>query len=272
VLGDGAVWVAVNHAGPASGLYRSADGARSFEHQVMGLPTVLGLASAAGSLWAATESGLFAIDPRASAKSAARLVEEVGARRVDQVVAEADRVVVRSGGELFERRPNGRFERLLARSPTAPAPVASIAFAAGALWASDEGGLVRMRDGERRAIAAPVRNGHLESLGSALALNGGDSLWLRSDLESPWQEVATGHPRLLPTGDGRWPALVVVARPDGAAAEFELRLAEAGAAGWTWRRLEVPVPERDVRSALVVGDRLVLATSGYGVVTRSLAP
>lgn len=264
-LHAGTVWVAVNHAGPAGGLYRSADGGRGFERVLGGLPTVLELAASGDALWAATEAGLFRVDPSGSA---VERQTEIGPRRVDQVEAVGARVVARAGGEVFERNGAG-FHSIVARSAPKRTPVASIALTADALWVSDETGLVRIAADERRSIAAPETGGHLEPAGQGLALNGGEVLWLRADLRSPWVEAATGHPRVLPTSDARWPLLVIAGV---ATSNPDVRLAEPRAGGWNWRPVELGVPAADVLAAAVVGDRLLLATSGHGVLSRSIAP
>jgi photosystem II stability/assembly factor-like uncharacterized protein len=256
----GTAWVAVNHAGPASGLYRSEDGGRSFERAIGGLPTVIELAASRDALFAATEAGLFEI----LAAGPAAPVAEIGPRRIDQVEVGhgrepgSDVVAARAGGEVWVRR-GGRFER----AATGHGAIASIALAGGSLWASDSRGLSHLASDGWQASATPEKNGHLEPAGRGLALNGGASLWLRSNLSEPWQEVATGHPRVIATHDPRWP-LVVVSR------DASPRLAESSGSGLVWRALDLPVPGEDLLAALVVGDRLLLATSGHGVIAGSL--
>ena len=65
---------------------------------------------------------------------------------------------------------------------------------------------------------------------------------------------------MLPTGDDRFPAVLVMGD--------EVRLVERGRR--TLLPLEVPVPARDLSSALVLDGRLLLGTSGYGVLVREL--
>lgn len=126
----GELFLAVNHAGPASGIYVSRDGGLSFPGRAEGLPTVLDLAAeeAAGGeavrparVWAATERGLFE-----RRDGVWRRVETFGERRVEEVIARDGRVVVRTrdgvwelqrtadGGERFaeatwDRGPAGTF-------------------------------------------------------------------------------------------------------------------------------------------------------------------
>ena len=66
--------------------------------------------------------------------------------------------------------------------------------------------------------------------------------------------------RIVPTGDARFAALLLGADTvrlyDGESHKF--------------RVLQVPVPGRDVVAALVVDGKLLLATSGYGVLVRDI--
>ncbi len=73
-------------------------------------------------------------------------------------------------------------------------------------------------------------------------------------------ELTDKATRLLPTGSPRWPALMVSGET--------VRLYDPEAR--KFRVIEVPVPARDLWSALVLGGRLLLGTSGYGVLERDL--
>jgi photosystem II stability/assembly factor-like uncharacterized protein len=107
------LFVAVNHAGPASGVYHSSDGGRTFPlhtGQAEPLPPVLSLAvepspsqdaapGGAVRAWAGTEKGLFEW-----AGEAWHRVEALGSGRVSQVRAPGGRVVARAGDGVWELR------------------------------------------------------------------------------------------------------------------------------------------------------------------------
>jgi hypothetical protein len=83
----------------------------------------------------------------------------------------------------------------------------------------------------------------------------------RAGLEDPWVRFASGVERVLPTGDGRFVALVVSA--DG--------VALADAATGRLHPLPVPVLPREVATALLDGRRLHLGTAGKGLWVADLA-
>ncbi len=93
------VLAAVNHAGPASGIYSSIDGGLSFQLQRAGLPTALELATGGGKVFAATERGLFERDLDFSWRHLA----ELGETRVDGVWVAEGKVRAQAGSRLFER-------------------------------------------------------------------------------------------------------------------------------------------------------------------------
>ncbi|HXT20687.1 MAG TPA: hypothetical protein VN923_08060, partial [Thermoanaerobaculia bacterium] len=75
-----------------------------------------------------------------------------------------------------------------------------------------------------------------------------------------WRELVRGRNRVLVTGDARYPAVAI--DKDGA---FLLVAADRAL-----RPLSLPVPARDVLAATVDADRLLLGTSGYGLLYAPL--
>jgi photosystem II stability/assembly factor-like uncharacterized protein len=244
VRAGGEVLAAVNHAGPASGVYVSNDDGRTFG-EASPLPTVLGLAAAGATVYAATEQGLYE-----RREGSWRRLEELGTQRVDQVLVTDGRVVVRAAGGLFERRAGG-----FAPVPFRVAAPRSAALIGESLWVTDGDAVVHLGGATPYATAVPFRGGRLERVGDEIALFGRGGAWLRRDLRSPWREIAAEPARLLPTADRRWSALVL--RGDGA-------LLYDHAAG-ALVPLSLPVAARDVAAALVLPGRLLLGTSGYGL-------
>ena len=194
----GEVLAAVNHAGPASGVYGLRDGGAAIAPPARALPPVLSLSVAGPRVFAATERGLW---ERSGADW--RLVAEIGERRVAQVVAEGSRVVARTADGLWESAGAGaRFHRL-ATDPHGP----------------------------------------------------------------PGDAAAAVHP----TGDRRWPAVLV--RPDGAFLAGHAPSAgatPAAEAATTLHPLDLPAPAGTVSAALIAGDRLYVGTSGWGLWTAAL--
>jgi hypothetical protein len=209
------------------------------------LPTVVDLASHGGVLYAATEGGLF---ERSGAEW--RRVAELGTGRVDQLATDAERLFVRTREAVWQLSGE-RFVKL----PFAWRPPRSIALAAGALWVLRDEGLWRLgADGQPEAASLPFRGGDLAGIGGELVYAGAGGLFLR-DAERSWVELARGRSRIFPTGDPRYP---VVARTGDAlslVARDERRLIP----------LAPPFRAADLLSALVVGGRLLLGSSGFGL-------
>ena len=275
------VLVAVNHAGPLSGVYVSRDRGRTFTADFSPLPTVLDLAVYAGHVYAATTGGLF----ERRGNDWHRL-PELGTERVEQLLVDEEapapalpapaedaampwstpppprpaaqaRLLARTPGAIFELEKKGVF----VRRPYKHGPPRSAALYDGALWVSDERDLYELTRDANHTVAAPFAGGHLQRLGEQLLLAGAGGAWALPAPGGEWVQL-TGEPsRVLPTGDSRFGALLlsgeVVWLYDRESRKFRL--------------LKVPVPARDVVAALVLDGRLLLATSGYGVLVHDLA-
>ena len=245
------ILAAVNHAGPASGVYTSPDGGATFGPPEVRLPTVLALAVAGYRVFAGTEKGLY---ERSGVEW--RPVTELGERRVEQIAAAGDRVVVRTTEGLYELA-GGRF----VAAPYHHGPPRSAAVFDHALWVSDGAGLYRLTAAANDTIPAPLTGGRLNLLGDLLALSGDGGVWTRNGADGSWRELTPGGAEVRPTGDPRYPALLV-----GESGAF---LAEP-AAGRLYP-VALPVPAREVTAALLVDGRLVLGTSGYGLLIADVA-
>lgn len=246
------VLAAVVHAGPGSGVYRSRDGGLSFAPAPEALPTVLGLASVGDAAYAATEQGLWGW-----LAGRWQRLPELGTERVEQVVAAAGRVVARTAERLYERRQD-RFVPVAYRH----GPPRSLLVAADALWVSDAAGLYRLAGEENHAIAAPFAGGRLNRLGEALLFTGAGGTWRRAGLEAAWEELPApgGAQRALETGGQRFPVVLLGAET---AALYDQALGR-------FEPLPLPIPARDVTAALAVDGRLLVGTSGFGLLVRDL--
>ncbi len=248
----GELLVAVNQAGPSSGLYVSRDGGRTFPGFVP-LPTVLDLALDGTSAFAATERGLFERQG-----SDWRRRPELGERRVDRVSKIGGRTLARTESGLFEltRTKDGkeRFEPLLGKSVPRSAVLWS-----GALWGSDDRSIFRLEAGKRTPVATPFSGGRLERTSAGLLYSGAGGAWIRTAPAQEWIELAQNASRAFPTGDDRLAA--VVATGDTA------YLLDRGndPSRPELRPLTLPFPVRDLTAARIVEGRLLLGTSGYGV-------
>jgi photosystem II stability/assembly factor-like uncharacterized protein len=244
--------VAVNNAGPSSGVYRSLDGGRSFP-DFTPLPTVLDLALDEEHAFAATERGLFERNGAAWTRR-----PEFGEQRVDQVARIGGRTLARTGGGLFElRQPKKgaeRFEPLLGKAVPRSAVLWS-----GALWGSDERSIFRLEAGLKTPIATPFPGGRLERSSAGLLYAGSGGAWLRTAPGQDWIELSTLPARVFATGDEHLAA--VIATSDAA---YLLDRGEE-ASRPTLRLLSLPFPARDLTAARIFDGRLLLGTSGYGV-------
>ncbi len=252
--------VAVNHAGPSSGIHASRDGGRTFQAEHSSLPTVRDLVVHGISVYAATERGLW---ERAGATW--RRVGEVGEARVEEVDSAGGRLVVRTAEGLWEQA-GPRFQPLEYHHGRPRS--AALAPAGDALWVSDAAGLYRLTRGGNDSVEVPSPRGRVSRLGERLAWSGGDGVWLRPTAGDPWVRISDEAAELLPTGDATFPALLT--------GESGIRLLEV-ATGMLWQ-VDFPLPPREVVSALVYrpsrgvagGDRLLLGTAGHGLYWASL--
>ena len=244
------VLAAVNHAGPESGVYRSTDGGRTFTRELSDVPTVLGMAVRGPRVFAATEHGMWE-----RVAGSWRNVAELGDRRVEQVVALDDRVVARTGDGLFELAPSERGGRFEAVAYHHGSPRWT-ALTSAALWVSDRQGLYRLTRETNDTLSAPFAGGRMLPFGQGMLYWGEQGLWQREEATGPWRQVLDEPVKGWPTDHPDLP-LVVALGEEG----FVLD-------GQTGQLLPLPVffPARDVLSAAVVDGRLLLGTSGYGLV------
>lgn len=258
--------VAVNHAGPASGIYLSNDGGRSFRERWEGLPTVLDLSAervAEGSggggglrVWAGTERGLFE-----RREGLWERVDTFGESRVEAVIARGGRVVVQTHDGVWELERGDAGERFV-KTPYSHGAPRSAAIRGDGLWITDATGLYRVVDGSNHTVAAPYEAGRVATVGDRLLYSGPKGAWARGDLADPWVPLTTRPARVLETGHPRHPALFFEAD--------RVRLLEAsGAPG---AELQIPIPSRFVEAALIHEGRLFLATSGFGLLSTDLPP
>jgi photosystem II stability/assembly factor-like uncharacterized protein len=247
--------VAVVHAGPFSGVYSSRDGGKTFPDFVP-LPTVLDIAVHQGRIFAATEKGLF--ERRGIGW---HWVRDLGEGTVEQFVSDGSRLLARTPGGLFELKG-----KLFTPRPYKHGPPSSAAFYGDALWVTDAQGLYRLTADANHTIPTPFEGGRLLRLQDELLLwgPGGTYALTRPDPgpDADWKQLAGESARLLPTGDARRPALMVTGDT--------VRLFDRQTR--KFQAVDVPVPARDISAATVLGDRLLLGTSGYGVLVRDLPP
>ncbi len=240
--------VAVNHAGPASGLYETRDGGLTFGGP-QPVPTVLDLAAGPDGVWAATEQGLWRWRGEAFGR-----VEELGTSRVEQVLVAGRRVVARTAQKLWQST-GAEFSKV----PYRHGPPRAAALDGDGLWVADADGLYRLSESTNHSVAVPYRGGAVQIVSGKLVWSGGSGVFTRDRLEVPWQELAVGPARALSTGDVACPLLVLGVE--------SARLVSAQ--GLT-TLVPLPVPARDVFSAVAFHGRLWLGTSGHGLFSRQL--
>ena len=252
--------VAVNHAGPRSGIHVSTDGGRTFAPEPARLPTVLDLAVHRGRAYAATEKGLF---ERRGGEW--RRVAELGEARVEQIAASGSQLVARTATGLFELadEPGGAGARFVPR-PFKHGVPRSAAFHQGDLWVSGADGLYRLTRDVNDTVVSPFGGGRLDTAGDRLFLwSAQKGIWTRADEGSLWVELtAAKSAKIVRTGDARYPIILV----EGDRAELYV------AADRELRKLDLPIPGREIASALIQGDRLLLGTSGHGLLIGDLEP
>lgn len=245
--------VALSHAGPVSGIHVSHDRGRTFGASgadFTPLPTVLDLAWHEGRVYAATERGLYERRGEAWFR-----LKELGESRVEQIVGDGPQLVARTASGLWELRKGTFVQR-----PFEHGAPRSAAFFGGALWVTGNQGVYKLGANTNDTIASPVAGGRLHRLQDQLLLWGPGGAWTRTAPDSEWLSLTDKASRLLATGDPRWSSLLL--------SGDKVRLYDRDAR--KFRVFEVPVPARDISSALVVDGRLMLGTSGYGVLVRDL--
>jgi photosystem II stability/assembly factor-like uncharacterized protein len=241
--------VGVNHAGPFSGVYSSHDGGKSFQDFAF-LPTVLDLAVYKGRVFAATEKGLF--ERRGQGW---HWVRDLGEGTVEQFIADGPRLLARTPDALYEF--NGK---LFTRRAFKRGTPRSAAFYGDALWVTDAQGVYRLTTDENHTIPAPFPGGRLQRLEEQLLLWGPGGTFTKTSADADWTELTHESSRLLATGDERFPALMI--------SGDTVRLFDREAR--KFQALDVPIPARDIAAARVLDSRLLLGTSGYGVMVRDL--
>lgn len=246
----GETLVAVSHGGPISGVYASKDGARTFRTEASRLPNVLDFAVHGTKVYAATERGLFERKGSEWVR-----IPELGEGRVEQVLSDGTRLVARTPSALYEAK-GGKFTQRSFKH----GPPRSAALFQDALWVVDSEGVYRLTADSNHSYASPFKNGRLYRLDDQLLYWGSGGAWTRGGPETFWAKITDKPSRVLPTGDPRH-AVVLVSGDT-------VRLYDAEAR--KFRAIDVPVPARDIASALVVDGRLLLGTSGYGLLMREV--
>lgn len=261
VRAGGEVLAAVNHAGPASGVHASQDGGRTFAAESVELPAVRDLAVHGVSVYAATERGLWE-----RSGGSWRLIGELGRVRVEELVSDGGRLLVRTADGLWEHR-GPRFSRLDYHH----GPPRSAAVAPDVAWVADAAGLYRLTATSNDTVEVPFAGGRVARFGSRLVWWGEKGVAVRPAEGEPWVRLTGGPARLLRTGDRELPALILQHDAEGGSAS--LLDPESGALqpvpGF-------PLPVDEIASALLHRDRsgsgrLLLGTSGHGLYLHPLA-
>ena len=248
----GEMFAAVRYAGPESGLYSSVDGGRTFARIEAPDSLILDLGVLRGVLYAGTENGLF---ERRGGEW--RAVTEAGDDRVEQVVVRGTELLVRTAERALRLR-GGRFESV----PYGYGPPRSGALYGDSVWLTDGEALHRIEGSEVTATSLPYAGARLTALGDRLVVAGHGGVWSRRWPEGPWETLVTESARVVETEDPRFPLVVIAAGED----TVQLYDAERG----VLRRFKLPVPPTSVQDAAIFGQRLVVATSGYGVLSGPL--
>jgi photosystem II stability/assembly factor-like uncharacterized protein len=244
--------VAVNHAGPISGVHVSHDRGKTFDGLFAPIPTVVDLTVHKGRPYAATERGLY----QRLGQDWHR-VPELGDGRIEQVLSDGTALVARTATKLYELRGDKFVEKPFKHN--APR---SAALLAGALWVTDDKGLYRLTADANHTILTPAANGgRLERLADRLLLWGPEGAWTRKDsADALWVELPAKPNRVVPTGDARYPVLLITG---DRAALFDRETK-------TVKPVDLPVLARDVTAALILDGKLMVGTSGYGVLVEGM--
>jgi photosystem II stability/assembly factor-like uncharacterized protein len=244
--------VAINHAGPISGIHISRDRGRTFDGLFAPLPTVVDLAVHKGRPYAATERGLY----QRLGQDWHR-IPELGDGRIEQILSDGTTLVARTAAKLYELRGDKFVEKAFKHD--APR---SAALLPGALWVTDDKGLYRLTAGANHTILTPAgSSGRLERLADRLLFWGPEGAWTRRDApDALWVELPAKPNRVVPTGDARYPVLFITG-DKAALFERETR---------TVKPVDLPVLARDVTAALILDGKLLVGTSGYGVLVGGM--
>ncbi|HEV7516403.1 MAG TPA: YCF48-related protein [Thermoanaerobaculia bacterium] len=244
--------VAVNHAGPISGIHVSRDRGKTFDGLFAPLPTVVDVAVHKGRPYAATERGLY----QRLGQDWHR-IPELGDGRIEQILSNGTALVARTAARLYELRGDKFVEK--AYKHDAPR---SAALLPGALWVTDDKGLYRLTANANHTILTPAGGGgRLERLADRLLFWGPAGAWTRrDDPEALWVELPARPNRVVPTGDARYPVLLITG-DKAALFDRETR---------TEKPVDLPVLARDVTAALILDGKLLVGTSGYGVLVGEM--
>jgi hypothetical protein len=201
-------------------------------------------------------------------------VPEIGERRVEQLLATAERVVARTRDALFELEAGtaeSRFRSLTLGSETPPVRAGSpdpalrgargrrpLGAARGGPGA--DGG--REAPGGEPAVSGCARERALQRFAGDLHYAGKGGLFRRDTGTGAWMPLRPGPVRAIATGNARFPYLV---ESQGALALLSLPVAPASPAREPGCPIDLPYPARETLSALVTGDRLLLGSSGFGI-------
>jgi hypothetical protein len=222
------------------GVWRSTDGGSSY------LPSSSGIAAARVTALAKSRGWVIASVAHGGPISGIYGVLAAGERVVHELssiptvlglTVAGDEAWAATEGGLFARR-EGVWSRV-AELPAAR--VEQVVAADGRVVARTLDGLFERQAGRfvRVSLPAPSRSGALDPR---------------------WQQHLRGRARVLATGNGAFPAVVI--DEEGA------RLFATG--DRALHLLKLPVPARDVLAATVDGGRLLLGTSGYGLLYAGL--
>lgn len=247
------ILAAVRDAGPLSGIYRSRDGGLSFDPLPERLPAVLALALLGDREIAATDRGIYVDDG-----DAWQPLDGSPRVRFEQLSVGDGRLVARGVDGIYELA-DGHLQRVAYHH----AASRSATLSDGALWVNDRMGLYRLTAAGNHSAALPYSGGRILSVDGSLMVAGQGGLWLRHGLAVPWRQVVKGETRALATGDADWPLVVLV--------DHDAELWSSVGSGRRVSKLDLPIPSRDVTAALVVGGRLLVGTSGYGLLSRPIA-
>jgi hypothetical protein len=182
-------------------------------------------------------------------------VRDLGQGTVEQFIADGPRLLARTPDALFELKGT-----IFTRRPFQHGIPRSAAFYGDALWVTDAQGVYRLTADANHTVPAPFQGGRLQRLEEQLLLWGPGGTFTKTSADADWTELTHESSRLLATGDERFPALMI--------SGDTVRLFDREAR--KFQALDVPIPARDIAAARVVDGRLLLGTSGYGVLVRDV--